>query len=957
MCDPRLMSEDPVRIYPYIQFNKEKHRLSRTLRLGIVKVMPDSAQSYYSLTKDKLFDLFQTSREGLSSQRAREALDKYGPNRLSAKKKKSALSMFLAQFKNTLTIILIISAVLILFIYQFGERETSDLVEAVLILGIVLLITVLGFIQEFKAERAIESLKKLLAFRAKVVRDGVEQEIDVVNLVPGDIVVIEEGTKVPSDIRLLEVFNLRVNEASLTGESVPVNKAAGELSENLQIADQRNMIFAGTNVASGRAIGIVVSTGDKTEIGKIARDVAEAEEGQTPIQERLDKTGKLIGFLILGICAVVFVFIFFFAGDFSELHILDKLIHSFIASVALAVAAIPEGLPAVVTISLALGTQRMLKRQALVRKLNSVETLGSVDVICSDKTGTFTKNEMTVTKIYYEGKVYDVSGTGYETKGEFSLGGQKVDPATFKRILETGLYCNNASIKDPSASSHSEDSAELSRSPGSGQAGQVSVLGDPTEGALIVSAAKAGLSKTGERVHEVPFSSERKLMTVVIKKDPSASSGQVKYFVYTKGAPETVIEKCKLSADEKKKILDANKVLSDQALRSLGFAYKELSASEFEKQKAKEDLLEEGLTFLGIQGMIDPPRVEVRPLIEECAASGIRTIMITGDNGATAKAIANEIGLEGDALTGSDLEKMSDEQFYEVIDRVSIYARVNPGVKMRIVSAFKKKGHIVAMTGDGVNDAPALKAADIGVAMGITGTDVAKEASDMVLLDDKFSTIVEAIKEGRGIYHNIRKFIRYLLSCNIAEVILIFFGVIVLQELVLTATMLLWINVVTDGIPAVALGMDEAEEGIMRYKPEVFQENIINRELWVEMITFGVMLAVGVAGIFMLDLSQGIEKAQSAAFLAIVMFELVNIYLIRSNYRTPFFSNKWLYVSVVVTVALQVIILYVPFIANLFGLVRVDFLDWVYIVAVGGLLALFYRYIQPYIDRLSKGQA
>ncbi len=880
----------------------------------------------YSLTKEKLFSLFGTADKGLTSQKATELLAQFGPNKLTAKKRQSALSMYFEQFKNTLTIILIISAFLILFIYFFGEKDPSDLIEAGLILGIVLMITLLGFIQEFKAEKAIESLKKLLAFKAKVRRNGVESEIDVADLVPGDIVIIEEGTKVPADIRLLEVFSLRVNEASLTGESAPVSKISGELTGSKQIADQTNMLFAGTNVVSGRAVGLVVSAGDKTEIGKIARDVASTEDEQTPIQIRLEKIGKSIGLLIVGVCVIVFLFIFFFARDFSALPILSKLIHSFIASVALAVAAIPEGLPAVVTISLALGTQRMLRKKALVRKLNSVETLGSTDVICSDKTGTFTKGEMTVRKIYFDGKSYDVSGTGYETAGEFNLDNKKIDPAMLVKLLETGLYCNNASIADGK------------------------VLGDPTEGALLVSAAKAGLKMSGERVSEIPFSSERKIMTVVIKKDE-------KYFVYTKGAPEIVVDHCKIAASDKKKILEMNKELSNQALRNLGFAYKEISAAEFTKISKDEKKLEADLAFLGIQGMIDPPRMEVKPLIEECAKSGIRTIMITGDNGATAHAVAREIGITGEVLTGDDLEKMSDAQFEKIVEQVSIYARINPGVKMRIVNTLKKKGHIVAMTGDGVNDAPALKAADIGIAMGITGTDVAKESSDMILLDDKFSSIVSAIEEGRGIFHNIRKFIRYLLSCNIGEVIIVFVGVIVLQELVLTATMLLWINMVTDGIPAIALGMDEAEKGIMRYKPKVFQADIVNRELWAEMTIFGTLLAVGVLGIFLIDLPQGVAKAQSAAFLAIVMFELVNIYLIRSNYRTPFFSNKWLFISIAVTLTLQMVIIYIPFFSNLFGLVRVDLLDWVYIIAVSGLLGLFYKFIQPQIDRLSPGEA
>jgi P-type Ca2+ transporter type 2C len=887
--------------------------------------MPDTAQ-FYQQAKEKLFEFFQSSDKGLTTQKATELLQKFGPNKLTAKKRQSALSMFFEQFKNTMTIILIISSLLIFFIYFFGEKDPADLIEAGLILAIVLMITVLGFIQEYKAEKAIESLKKLLAFKAKVRRDGHEFEVEVASLVPGDIVIIEEGIKVPADIRLLEVFSMRVNEASLTGESAPVSKIATELTGSKQIADQQNMIFAGTNVVSGRGVGIIVATGDSTEIGKIAQDVASTEEEQTPIQIRLDKIGKLIGFVILGICIVVFVFIFFFAKDFASLPVLQKIIHSFIASVALAVAAIPEGLPAVVTISLALGTQRMLRKNALVRKLNSVETLGSTDVICSDKTGTFTKGEMTVRKIYHEGLMYDISGTGYETTGTYTINNKEIGKVPFITLLETGLYCNNASLENGK------------------------IMGDPTEAALLVSAAKAGIGKNFERIAEIPFSSERKIMSVAVKKDD-------KVIVYTKGAPEIVLDHCQMPDDEKKKILEINQGLSDQALRNLGFAYKELSLSEFEAQKNDEAKLESGLEFLGIQGMIDPPRVEVKPLIEKCSASGIRVVMITGDNGATAQAVAREIGITGEVLTGMDLEKMDDEKFSEIVENVSIYARVNPSVKMRIVNALKKKGHIVAMTGDGVNDAPALKAADIGIAMGVTGTDVAKESSDMVLLDDKFSTIVSAIEEGRGIFHNIRKFVRYLLSCNIAEVLIIFFGVIVLQELVLTATMLLWINVVTDGIPAIALGMDEAEEGIMHYKPKVFQADIINKELWAEMMIYGTLLAVGVLGIFLIDLPQGIEKAQSAAFMALVIFELVNIYLIRSNYRTPFFSNKWLFVSIVVTVVLQLLLHYIPFLSNLFGIEGIDTLDWVYIAAVSGILIILYKSIQPQIDKLSPGES
>lgn len=882
--------------------------------------MPDLA--FYSLGIQEALSKLETKEEGLSDAEAQKRLTEHGPNTLTAKKKISAWAMYIEQYKNTLTLILIASAFVILFIYYFGEKDSSDLIEAGLILAIVVMITVLGFVQEFKAEKAIESLKKLLAFKAKVRRGGVEKEIDVKSLVPGDIVILEEGLKVPADIRLLEVFSLRVTEASLTGESVPVAKDVKEIQGNKQLADQKNMVFSGTAIASGRAIGVVVETGDKTEIGKIAKSVAETEDEETPIQKRLDEIGKMIGYVILAICAVVFVFIMFFAREFQHLDWLQRIIQSFIAAVALAVAAIPEGLPAVVTISLALGTQRMLKKNALVRKLNSVETLGSTDTICSDKTGTLTKGEMTVTTIYYADHLYEVSGTGYETTGEFTDGKKKLEKIPFQQMLEAGVLCNNAKLDGDK------------------------VLGDPTEGALLVTAAKAALAKViGQRVMEVPFSSERKMMSVVVKKDG-------KYIVYTKGAPEIVLERCfrlvtgdkerPIVAKDKKEILDINQTLSTKALRNIGFAYKVITEAEYKKYKDNEKELEKGLTFLGIQGMIDPPRVEVKPLIEQCLASGIKVIMITGDHPETAKAIAAEIGITGGALTGSDLDKLDEKAFAKAVEEIRIYARVNPDTKLKIVAALQKNGHIVAMTGDGVNDAPALKKADIGIAMGITGTDVAKEASDMVLLDDKFSTIVNAIEEGRGIFHNIRKFVVYLLSCNIAEVIIVFVGVIILQDLVVTATMLLWINVVTDGIPAVALGLDPAEKGIMRYAPKAFQTQIVGLRLWIEMIIFGIFLSAFVLWMYVLNLPEGMKEAQSAAFTAIVFFELITIYLIRSTYRVSFFTNKWLFISIIFTLGLQFLLMYIPAIADLFEIVPVEPFDWLIIIFAS--LWLYFAY-------------
>lgn len=902
--------------------------------------MNETTQSTsYNQSAEQVLSQLHTSIEGLSEKEVEKRRETYGPNTLTAKKKISPIALYLGQFKNTLTLILIGAAILILFIYQFGEKEQSDLIEAGLILSIVLMITFLGFMQEYKAEKAIESLKKLLAFKAKVRRDNDEKEIDVINLVPGDIVVLEEGLKLPADMRLIEVTSLMVNEASLTGESVPVSKQIETISGSKQLADQKNMVFSGTAIASGRGIAVVVRTGDHTEIGKIAKSVAETEDEETPIQKRLDAIGKTIGYIILGICAFVFIFIVFFAKDFVEMPLLQRIIQSFIAAVALAVAAIPEGLPAVVTISLALGTQRMLKKNALVRKLNSVETLGSTDTICSDKTGTLTKGVMTVTKIYYADHLYEVSGTGYETKGTFSDNGKAIKEMPFTPLLEAGVYCNNAKLQDQK------------------------VLGDPTEGALIVSAAKAAITKaTNKRILEIPFTSERKMMSVVIKDGSD-------YIVYAKGAPEVILEHCyrliqkdterPIVVKDKKEILNINHALSTEALRNLGFAYKRLTAKEYERLKSSTGStekfykeLEKGLTFLGIQGMIDPPRVEVKPLITECQKSGIHVYMITGDHPDTAKAIAGQIGIEGDALTGADLDKMDDKTLAKTVEKIRIYARVNPDTKLRIVAALQANNHIVAMTGDGVNDAPALKKADIGIAMGITGTDVAKEASDMVLLDDKFSTIVNAIEEGRGIFHNIRKFVVYLLSCNLAEVVIVFVGVIFFQDLILTATMLLWINVVTDGIPAVALGLDPAEKGIMRYKPSAFQTQIIGKKLWIIMCVFAVFMSVFVLGMYVVNIKEGVDEARAAAFVGLVIFELMTIYLIRSTYRIKVFTNHFLTLSIIVTLGLQLILLYTPAIASLFGIAIVDWHDWLLILLSSIWLFFAYQLITTAVNNM-----
>lgn len=892
----------------------------------------EKEQTFYQLSKKDILQHFNSREQGLSEEETKNRLEKYGPNQLTVKKKISALSLYIGQFKNILTLILVTAAILILFIYLFGKKEQSDLIEAGLILAIVFAITLLGFIQEFKAERAIESLKKLLAFKAKVRRDGVEKEIDIKNLVPGDIVVLEEGAKIPADIRLLSVASLSANEASLTGESSTVGKTDKQLEDAMQIADQKNMVFSGTSVTSGRGVGIVIGTGDQTEIGKIAEGVAEAPDDETPIQKKLNRIGKIIGFAILAICAVVFVFIVFFAQEFTSQPLLERVILSFIAAVALAVAAIPEGLPAVVTISLALGTQRMLKKNALVRKLNSVETLGSTDIVCADKTGTLTRGEMTVRKLFFDNKTYEVSGVGYKIEGNFSINNKTIDPASANLLLKTGAYCNNASISNET------------------------ILGDPTEAALLVSAKKAKINTGGRRVFEIPFSSERKMMSVVVNEGND-------YYVYTKGAPETLISYCSsiikdgklqsLSKEDEKVILDTNGSFSSSALRNLGFAYKKLSPQEYSKQAGNGELLEKDMVFVGIQGMIDPPRKDVKPLIESLKESGIRVLMITGDHAKTAEAVAKEIGITGEVLTGNELDGMSDEKFTEKVETVGIYARVNPSVKLRIVEALKKKNHIVAMTGDGVNDAPALKRADIGIAMGITGTDVAKEASDMVLLDDNFKTIVSAIEEGRGIFHNIRKFVAYLLSGNIAEVLVVFFALMLFQKLPLTAVMLLWINIITDGLPALALGIDPPEKGILKYKPSIFQANIINKSLWISMSAFGIIVSILALSVFYFNLDQNLEFAQTATFVSLVFFELSRLFIIRSGYKISFFSNPWLLLAVISAIILQIAIVSIPFFSNLFGLTSLGFFEWTYIGAISIFLWLFIQIGQKIFNRLS----
>ncbi|MBS3131408.1 calcium-transporting P-type ATPase, PMR1-type [Candidatus Woesearchaeota archaeon] len=852
--------------------------------------------TYHDKKEADILKELQSSSKGLTEKEAEERLHKYGFNELKEGKKASPVKMFLQQFNSVVVYILIAALVISIFL--------DEAVESIVIGGILILNAVFGFIQEYRAEKSIEALKKLSSLKATVIRDGKEKDIDAKFLVPGDILKLETGDKLPADARLLSIVNLEVQEAALTGESLPVKKEMKVLAEKTALADKINMVFSGTVVTNGRGTAIVTGTGMQTEIGKIATMIQEVEPERTHLQKKLDQLGRMLGVIVLIISAIVFL-----GGVLEGGGILEF----FIVAVALAVAAIPEGLPAIVTIGLALGTKRMVERNALVRKLPSVETLGATTVICTDKTGTLTKNEMTVQKIYANGKVINVTGSGYERKGEFLYNNRKFDPAEIEMLLKAGCLNNNSSLTDGN------------------------VIGDPTEAALIVSAEKAGLNKEEldrkcPREEEILFTSERKMMTTINK-----VSGENLAFV--KGAPEVVLGLCTtiyengkvrpLTDSMKKEIVSVNEEFANDALRVLGFAYRSVMS---------KDRVEKNLTFLGLQGMIDPPRDEVKAAIAKCRKAGIRVIMITGDNAITAKAIGAQIGLEGKSVTGQDLDRL--ESLNKVIEEVSIYARVNPEHKIKIVDALKKKGHVVAMTGDGVNDAPALKKADIGVAMGITGTDVAKEASAMILTDDNFASIVNAVEEGRGIYDNIGKFVEYLLSSNVGEVLTLFIAIMLKFPLPVTALMILWINLVTDGLPALALSVDPAEPNIMERKPRNPKGSILSKALLIRMSLVGITIAAGTLAVFqMYHPDQGLEYAQTMAFATLMVFQMFNVLNCRSEFQSLFkvgvFKNMKLWWAILASIAMQIIVIQTPFLEVLFHTTPLTGFDWMVVFLVG----------------------
>lgn len=865
-----------------------------------------------------LTNLNTDDKVGLSSEEAEKRLEKYGFNELKEESKKSFFSKVLAQFNDFLIIILIAASIIS---YIVGEKTDS-----VVILAIVIINALLGLYQEGKAEKALEALKKMAAPNAKVIRDGATTIVPANALVPGDIVLLESGDIIPADLRLIESSNLKIEEASLTGESVPVEKNAQEVfNSEVSLGDRKNMAYMSTIVSYGRGKGVVVGTGHDTEIGKIATMIQTYEEEATPLQNRLNQLGKYLGIACITVCVLVFGIGLLQGRDLLEI---------FMIAISLAVAAIPEGLPAIVTIVLALGMNRMVKRNAIVKKLLAVETLGCTTVICSDKTGTLTQNEMTVVKVFTDNKIVDVSGIGYEPIGEFKIGDSILsleESENLNTLLTIGLLCNDAVL---------DKTDEGYR-----------ILGDPTEGALVTLAGKGNmtkeeLNKKYPRVDEIPFDSARKMMTTIHENFfPS------KLVSFTKGAPDIVINRSNsiyingkivpLTEELKEDILNINTKFSRDALRVLALAFK-----VFDKlpEKVTSENVENQMVFVGLVGMIDPPRKEAKEAIQKCEEAGIKTVMITGDYKDTAFAIAKELGMashEDEAIMGSDLDKVSDNEFRELVKKKRVYARVSPEHKVRIIDALKANGEIAAMTGDGVNDALALKKADIGVSMGITGTDVAKNTAEVILTDDNFASIVAAVEEGRIIYSNIKKFVFFLLSCNIGEILIVFLSILLGLEVPLIPIQLLWLNLVTDSFPALALGMEKGEPEIMKIPPRNVDEPILDKGMIRGIIVQSIAIALGALFAYRWGLitygAESLIEARTITFATLITAELLRAYSARSEKHTVFeigmFSNKTMTCATLISFVLLLVVIYLPFLQPIFDTYALSFKDWLIVIS------------------------
>ncbi|MBI5416424.1 cation-translocating P-type ATPase [Candidatus Poribacteria bacterium] len=858
--------------------------------------------NYWQSEIDELVNAFNSDREqGLTTQEAKQKLEKYGLNQLKEAKSISPLSIFIDQYKDFIVWVLIVSAIVSGFLGEW--------IDSIVIIVTVMLNGVLGFIQEFRAEKSLQALKKLSSPNSKVIRDGMHNTIPSSGLVPGDLIELEAGDNVPADSRIAWLTtNFSALESSLTGESTPVLKTKMALEEKKEIplADRANMIYMGTSISNGKARALVVETGMNTELGKIAEMIQNIEEEDTPLQKKLEQFGKLIVYICFVLIAIIFLLGILRGGNILEL---------FMTAVSLAVAAIPEGLPAIVTISLALGVQRMVKRHALIRKLPSVETLGSATVICSDKTGTLTKNEMTVQAVYAGGDLFKITGIGYEPRGEFLLDQKQINPQNYpdlNKTLLSGVLCNGAQlIKNES----------------------YKIYGDPTEGSILTAAGKANLWKEEKEkefifVDEIPFDSERKKMTIIRK-----NNNQL--IAFTKGAPDILLNDCayieekgiirKINESDLKNILKVNDQLAGEAMRVLAIGYRNPN-NDISKFEAKE--IEKDLTFIGLVAMIDPPRPEAKKAIKECITAGIKTVMITGDHKNTAIAIARALGFFNEnsiGLTGEDMDKLNEEEFNKIVKNISVYARVSPEHKLRIVKAWRKYNEIVAMTGDGVNDAPAVKEADIGVAMGITGTDVTKEVSSMIVTDDNFASIVSAVEEGRGIYDNIKKFILYLLSCNAGEILVMFIASVLALPIPLLPIHILWVNLVTDGLPAFALGVDPVDKNIMNRPPLPVNESIITRKIGIILSLQGLIIALCSLFTFIYFLyvaKESLIHARTGAFIVLACSQLFHSFNFRSAKESLFkigvFTNSKLVAATLISFLLQMAAVYISFLQKIF---------------------------------------
>lgn len=866
---------------------------------------------------------------GLSSREIALKKKHFGENQIEQTKEISPVSIFLNQFKDFITLVLIVATLISFFL--------GEIADAISIFAIVILNGLLGFIQEYRTEKSLQALKELASPNAKVIRDGKVTVICAKDIVPGDIVILESGNRVPADGKVVNAQTLKVDESILTGESVPVEKNIKDDCKDTDIKiHKKNRVFMGTSVISGRGKMLVTDIGMATEMGKIAGMIEGIEDDVTPLQKRLDILGKQLVVLCLVLCGMVA-----FLGVLRGENVYDM----FLIGVSLAVAAIPEGLPAIVTVVLTLGVQRMAKKNVIIRRLPAVETLGCATVICSDKTGTLTENKMSVRRIFTSDDMFIVTGGGYKTKGEFiSSDGKKVRtlPNEIKQMLEIAVSCNNAQIRR-------EKSKGLIKS----VIGKKDVVfdGDPTEIALLVAGLKGNIDKDiiGSkfvRLREIPFDSDRKRMSVIVK------SKRGEMFLFSKGAPDSILPLCSridkngvcrnLTLSDKRRISKANETMGRDALRVLAFSYKRLNINEIHDEDP-----EQGMTFLGMMGIIDPPRPEAIEAVKKCFSSGIRPVMITGDHKATAGAIARELGILQNGcriLTGLELDKISNDRLLSIIDDVAVFARVTPKHKLRIVKALKEKGHVVAMTGDGVNDAPAIKEADIGVAMGISGTDVTKEASAMILLDDNFASIVTAIEEGRIIYDNIRKFIRYLLSCNVGEILTMVWTSLLGLPVPLLPIQILWVNLVTDGLPAMALGVDSSQENVMLRKPRGQSESIFSRGLGKKIVYRGIYISFATLAAFVISMYYSLGDliaSRTAALCTLVIAQLMFVFECRtegeSGWNQNPFSNIYLTISVLVSLVMLLAVIYIPSLQPIFKTTPIDRKIWMLILALAGI--------------------